>query len=101
MKPDKKQGWEEALKGVLLLKGDEPIEVIFSGGVSRTSRVIPWSMFVVAMNKLLRDERGGVIDEVKEWVKTNQKGQFEDDSGVVCWYLKDLVKSLDYLKGDR
>jgi hypothetical protein len=30
--------WENTLKDALILRGDEPIEVIFSGGVSKTIR---------------------------------------------------------------
>lgn len=53
--------WEKQLKGALLLIREEPVEVIFSGGVSKTISVIPWSMFVLAMDKLLADARKEVL----------------------------------------
>lgn len=58
--------WEDQLKGVLLLTREEPIEVIFSGGVSKTVSVIPWNTFVLAMDKLLADARREVIEKVRE-----------------------------------
>lgn len=48
--------WEKTLKSTLFLNGDDPIEVIFSGGVSKTIRQIPWSMFTIAMNTLIHSE---------------------------------------------
>ena len=36
-----------------------------------------------------------VVEKVITWVKTNQKGQFEDEVGNICWYLDDLVTSLE------
>ena len=53
----KTNDWEKQLKGALLLTGDEPIEVIFSGGVSKTIRQIPWSLFVATVEKLRADAR--------------------------------------------
>lgn len=29
-----------------------------------------------------------------ETITTNQKGQFEDDAGDICWYLDDLIKAV-------
>lgn len=58
--------WEKQLKGALLLIREEPVEVIFSGGVSKTISVIPWSMFVLAMDKLLSDARKELITKMEK-----------------------------------
>ena len=41
-----------------------------------------------------------VIERVEKEVNTNQKGQFEDNAGNVCWYLDSLNKALDTLRGE-
>jgi hypothetical protein len=61
--------WEKTLKSVLILTGDEPIEVIFGGGVSKTIRVIPWSMFAIAMNKFYTQQRTELLEDIKDEVE--------------------------------
>lgn len=76
--------WENQLKGALLLIREEPVEVIFSGGVSKTVSVIPWSMFVLAMDKLLADARREVIDEIARKLpklRENGYGMISPDIG--------------------
>ena len=53
-----KKSWEKELLSALILTGDEPVEVIFSGGVSKTIRVIPWKLFVKHINSLLAKQDG-------------------------------------------
>lgn len=36
-------------------------------------------------------------EDVLEAIETNQKGQFEDDAGHICWYLDDLVSAIKKL----
>lgn len=35
------------------------------------------------------------LSELLEKLKENQKGQFEDDGGSICWYLDDLVSVIE------
>lgn len=42
------------------------------------------------ISSLLEQQKKEIIEEVKE----NQKGQFENDAGNICWYLDDLIKML-------
>lgn len=69
----KTNDWEKQLKGALLLTGDEPIEVIFSGGVSKTIRQIPWSLFVATVEKLRADARKDVITKMEKII-TEDRG---------------------------
>ena len=40
--------------------------------------------------------------DIIKLISQNQKGQFEDDAGNICWYLDDLVKMLfEALEGDE
>lgn len=32
------------------------------------------------------------LDAILELVKTNQKGQYQDEAGNICWYLDDLIR---------
>lgn len=52
-------------------------------------------------HKAITDSKQQLISGFKaamlEVVTTNQKGQFEDDAGNICWYLDDLVKALETL----
>jgi len=35
-----------------------------------------------------------LMDEIKQNISMNQKGQFENDGGAICWYLDDLIQSI-------
>ena len=41
------------------------------------------------------------LDEIIEFISRNQKGQFENGSGNVCWYLDDLIEMLKTEFGDK
>lgn len=51
-------------------------------------------------NKLkdfLAHQQSLLLDKVKEIVSGNFKGAFIDDGGSECWYVDDLLQSLDSL----
>jgi hypothetical protein len=64
--------WENKLKGALLLRREEPVEVIFSGGVSKTISMIPWSLFVLAIDKLLSDEKQELMTKMEKIITEDQ-----------------------------
>lgn len=45
----------------------------------------------------LAQQQSLLLDKVKEIVSGNYKGAFIDDGGFECWYVDDLLKSLDSL----
>lgn len=42
----------------------------------------------------INGEKIKLLEETIEKVSVNQKGQFEDDAGYICWYLDDLKNIL-------
>ena len=43
----------------------------------------------------IREHDKRLIEHIKEKVMQNQKGQFQDDAGNICWYLDDLETYLN------
>lgn len=41
------------------------------------------------------------LDAVIASLSVNQKGQFEDDAGHICWYLDDMVSVLQSAKTQK
>lgn len=56
VKKTMEERFEKEMKEALILTHDDPIEVIFSGGVSKTIRAIPWSLLVKAFRHLTDKE---------------------------------------------
>ena len=46
------------------------------------------------IEKVIKEEREKMSERLKEEININQKGQFEDDAGNICWYLDDLNKKI-------
>lgn len=49
--------WLQELKDSLMITYDEPLEVIFGTGIDKKVRVVPWSMFVMAIRKFVLDAK--------------------------------------------
>ena len=47
------------------------------------------------IKEAISQTREETIKEIIRSVEENQKGQFEDDGGYVCWYLDNLVDLLN------
>lgn len=50
------------------------------------------------LTNLITQTQQETLEEVLRDIETNQKGQFEDDAGNICWYLDDLVKTIKQRK---
>ncbi len=79
-KTNSEQGgeWEEKLK--------ELIERVRSGEKDD-----------VCIYNFIRQQQSLLLDKVKEIVSGNYKGAFIDNAGFECWYVDDLLQSLDSL----
>lgn len=55
---------------------------------------------LVLVERIVFTQRTNLLGEVRELVQTNQKGQFEEDTGEICWYLDDLLSALTKLEED-
>lgn len=53
----KQQKWLYELKQSLMITYDEPLEVIFGTGIDKKVRAVPWSMFVMAVQKFIDDAK--------------------------------------------
>ncbi len=47
------------------------------------------------ISDIIDQTREETIKEIIRSVEENQKGQFEDDGGYICWYLDNLVDLLN------
>lgn len=54
-----------------------------------------WNIGKPAYKTLTKDEaKAELLRLILDTIKANQKGQFEDDAGEICWYLKDLEQAI-------
>ena len=74
----------------------------YVGGNIETTDIPDRMAFTVFLRRKLnayaRQSNLELIEGLKGKLAQNQKGQFEDDAGNICWYLDDLTKALNQEK---